>query len=323
MPDPSAAGFVAPMLATAGEAPTGEGWWAEIKWDGIRGVMRIEPDRWRIWTRNGNERSVAWPELDDLAAQLGEVGAVLDGELVVMEDGRPSFGSIQHRMHVTGAADARRLAVERPATYLVFDLLELGGHDTTGLPLTERRRLLESLELDGPAWRVSPVYPDGVADLLAVADAQGLEGIVAKRASSTYRPGRRSADWVKVKVDRRDRFVVGGWFAGTGRRGDSIGALALGQPVDDADPTRLRYVGRVGTGFSDAVLADLRRRLDALADADPFVEGEPGTDLHPVRAELVVEVRYAEWTNEGLLRHPVFLGLGEAIGDTIVDAPGE
>ncbi len=311
------------MLATAGEAPVGDGWWAEIKWDGIRGVMRIEPGRWRIWTRNGNERSVAWPELDDLASELGAVGAVLDGELVVMEEGRPSFGSIQHRMHVTNAVDARRLAAERPATYLVFDLLELGGHDTTGLPLSERRRLLESLDLDGPAWRLSPVYPDGVADLLAVAEAQGLEGIVAKRAASTYRPGRRSADWVKVKVDRRDRFVVGGWFGGSGRRSDSIGALALGQPIDDADPGRLRYVGRVGTGFTDAVLTDLRQRLDELAGADPFVEGDPGPDLHPVRAELVVEVRYAEWTNEGLLRHPVFLGMGDAIVDAIVDAPGE
>lgn len=306
------------MLATAGEAPAGDGWWAEIKWDGIRGVLRVDADGWRIWTRNGNERSVAWPELAGLAEQLAEVGAVLDGELVVFEDGRPSFGSIQHRMHVTNAADAHRLAGERPVTYLLFDLLELGGHDTTGLPLSERRRLLESLELDGPSWRVSPIS-DGVDDLLAAADAQGLEGIVAKRATSTYRPGRRSPDWVKVKVDRRDHFVVGGWFGGTGRRIDSIGALALGQPVDDADPGRLRYVGRVGTGFSDAVLADLRRRLDELADVSPFVEGAPGPDLHPVRAELVAEVRYAEWTNEGLLRHPVFLGLGDAT----TDAPEE
>lgn len=303
------------MLATAGEAPIGDGWLAEIKWDGIRGVMRIEPDRWRLWTRNGNERSVAWPELQGLADQLAEVGAVLDGELVVMDGGRPSFGSIQHRMHVTGAADAQRLAVERPATYLVFDLLELGGHDTTGLPLTERRRLLESLELDGPSWRVSPVSYEGVGDLLAAAAEQGLEGIVAKRASSSYRPGRRSPDWVKVKVDRRDRFVVGGWFGGSGRRSDSIGALALGQPVDDAHPDRLRYVGRVGTGFSDAVLSDLRARLDALDDESPFVEGDPGADLHPVRAKLLVEVRYAEWTNEGLLRHPVFLGEVDAPGD--------
>ena len=296
------------MLATAGEAPIGDGWWAEIKWDGIRGVVRIESDRWRLWTRNGNERSVAWPELDGLAEQLAEVGAVLDGELVVLEDGRPSVGSIQHRMHVTRAVDAQRLAIERPATYLIFDLLELGGNDTTGLPLTERRRLLDSLDLDGPSWRVSPVYVDGVADLLAVADAQGLEGIVAKRAASTYRTGRRSGDWIKVKVDRRDTFVVGGWFAGTGRREDSLGALALGHPVDDVEPGRLRYVGRVGTGFSDAVLAELRARLDDLAGADPFVDGSPAPGLHPGRAELGGEVRYAEWTNEGLLRHPVFLG---------------
>ncbi|MEM9610058.1 MAG: DNA ligase, partial [Actinomycetota bacterium] len=247
------------MLATPGELPSGEGWWSEIKWDGIRAIVRIDGDGgWGVWTRNGIDRTVAWPELAGLVEQFGSTSAVLDGELVVLDgDGRPDFGLIQHRMHTSRAADAERLAEELPVTLLAFDLLELGEQSLVDLPLRERRRLLEALELDGPAWRTSPVYPDG-ADLLAVAEERGLEGIVVKRADSRYRPGRRSPDWRKVKVDRRDTFVIGGWFAGTGRREETMGALALGQPVDDARPHELRFVGRVGTGFRDADLADLR-----------------------------------------------------------------
>lgn len=300
------------MLATPGELPTGPQWWSEIKWDGVRAIVEVDGHGGRrVWTRNGIDRTAAWPELAELADRLGPTSAVLDGELVVFDDdGRPDFGLIQHRMHTDDEREARRLAERLPVVLVVFDLLRLDGRSLLELPLRERRRFLDALDIAGPAWRVSPVHPDGAAELLAIAADRGLEGIVAKRADSRYRPGRRSPEWRKVKVDRRDTFVIGGWFEGTGRRSRSLGALALGQPVDVARPEELRFVGRVGTGFTDADLVELRARLDRLArPTSPFVVGRPGSGLRPVQSELLCSVRYGEWTNDGVLRHPVFLGL--------------
>ena len=296
------------MLATTGDPPPGEGHQVEFKWDGVRAVVACHGGEWRLWTRNGRERSVAWPELAGLPAALPVGDAVLDGEVITFDpEGRPRFGLLQHRMHVTGSRDAVRLAAALPASLVVFDVLRLEGRPTIALPLEERRRLLEALEISGPSWAVSPAFVGAVAPVLDAARERGLEGVVAKRLGSSYRPGTRAPEWVKVKLLQRDDFVVGGWYPGSGRRSTGFGSLALGERV----PGGLRYVGRVGTGFTEATLADLTHRLAALATTQsPFVDGpDPGRDLQPVQPALIVEVAYGEWTSARVLRHPSYVGI--------------
>ncbi len=318
-------GFVAPMLASAGPAPDGEGWQVELKWDGVRAVVAVHRGDSTLWTRNGRERSVAWPELAGLATELGITDGVLDGEIVTLDDeGRPSFELLQRRMHVTDPGEAARLAEALPATFVVFDLLRLDGDDVTALPLVERRARLDALAVAGPSWVTSPSFGDDPGVVLDVARTRGLEGVVVKRLDSPYRPGRRSREWIKTKLLQRDDFAVGGWFPGRGRRQDALGALALGV----ADDGGLRFVGRVGTGFSDAELDRLRRRLDRLAThRSPFVAGPaPGPGLHPVHPALIVEVAYGQWTAGNVLRHPSYVGMRTDLmpGDAAdVDATGE
>lgn len=296
------------MSAVAGELPTGEGWLFEFKWDGVRTLVEWDGARLRLWSRNGNDVTDGYPELAGLGAALGTEPAVLDGEIVALdENGRPSFGLLQQRMHVRGGAVAR-LAVEVPVHLFLFDVVRFAGHDLAGLPLTERRRVLDDLDLEGPAWRVPPSFRDDGAVVLAAAEQLGLEGVVAKRLSSTYEAGRRSNHWRKVKLVRHDEFVVGGFTEGTGRRRSTFGALLLGAHDRDG---RLAYVGSVGTGLSDAELTGLRAELDSMvaATGDPF---EAGPDRPPatfVRPHIVVEVAYAGWTRDQALRHPSYMGV--------------
>ena len=304
--------LVRPMLCKAGELPTDdEGWAYEFKWDGVRAMLYVEGGRVRIVSRNDHDVTVAYPELRGLGEALGARQAILDGEIVALDDqGRPSFGVLQQRIHVNEAARARRLAERTPVTYLAFDVLHLDGHPTIDLSYDERRKLLTSLALDGPHWN-TPRSFTGVAgaDILAAAVERGLEGVVAKRRSATYVPGRRSESTVKVKNFRTQEVVVGGWTPGQGRRGGGIGALLLGIPGDDG----LGYVGKVGTGFSDQVLDDLAARLGRLErDKPPFIGTLPRAQVagaHWVRPTLVGEIRFTEWTGDGRLRHPTWRGL--------------
>lgn len=303
---------IPPMMAVLwDELPGDEGRWAyEMKWDGVRAVVHVAGGRVRIVSRNGNDMTAAYPELGDLAATLGQLEVVLDGEIVALDrSGRPSFSALQPRMHVTDAAQIRRLRSSTPVTFLAFDLLHLDGRSTIEVPYVERRRLLESLHLEGPAWRTPPAwYADG-ASVLAAAAEQGLEGIVAKQQDSRYRPGRRSDTWVKVKHLRTQEVVIGGWKPGTGRRGGVLGSLLLGIPSANG----LEYVGKVGTGFTDAALRDLTRRLGARSQGEsPFVGPVPAADAreaHWVQPSIVGEVRFGEWTRDGRLRHPAWRGL--------------
>ncbi len=300
------------MKATSGPLPTGDGWVYEIKWDGMRVLAEVTPDGVRAWSANGRDAATAFPELAALGPALAPLDALLDGEMVALDaTGRPSFERLQGRMHVSSAAEAARRAAETPVAYVVFDLLRLGGHDLTGRPWRERRRLLDQLGDDlPPGVDVAPVYDDG-ADLLAVADQRGLEGVVAKRIDATYAPGGRSRDWVKVKVRRHDELVVGGWSGGAGNREGRLGSLLVGFHQTPGDGV-LRYAGRVGSGFSSAELDRLGARLAPLSDGDcPFDPSPPPLHrrgAHWVRPEVVVEIAYGEWTSEGRLRHPVYLG---------------
>ena len=303
------------MKATSGSLPTGEGWTYEVKWDGMRALVAAGPDvTFSATSANGREVSASYPDLAIGAAQV-PCAAVLDGEIVALDDeGNPSFGRLQQRMHVTSVADATRRSAIVPVTYVLFDILRLEGRDVTGLAWSERRRLLEDVfdEWDGDArWRITPTFDDGPA-LLEACRARGLEGVMAKRVDSRYEPGRRSRAWIKVKTRRQQEFVVGGWLPGEGGRAGRIGALLVGYHDSPGDPA-LRFAGRVGTGFSDAELARLAALFEPITrSACPFepaprrAEAPGATWLEPVN---VCEIAFTEWTGEGRLRHPAYLGM--------------
>jgi len=297
---------VQPMLATAGDLPTGPDWAYEFKWDGVRTLADSSTSGLTLTSRLGNDVTVAYPELAGLAEIADDV--LLDGEIVSLVDGRPSFNALQSRMHVRKAMEARRLAALAPVTYLAFDVLRLYGVDLTGRTFAERRATLERLEVAGPHWTVSPLFDDGPATRQAATE-NGLEGVLAKRLSSVYRPGHRSNDWIKVRLWNRQEFVVGGWEHGEGGRSGGIGSLLLGV-YEGSD---LVYAGQVGTGFSAAALRSLEKRLRPYVLASsPFVAMPPdvrGRQITWVRPEVVVEVEFAEWTVDGRLRFASFQGV--------------
>jgi bifunctional non-homologous end joining protein LigD len=301
-----------PMLAGAGELPRDQARWSfEVKWDGVRAIAYIKPGRLRLESRNLNDITDAYPEVRGILRDLGMRDAVLDGEIVAFDQShppRPSFERLQKRMHVTSPSSIRRLSKSTPVVYAIFDVLYLDGHSLMGLPYEERRGRLEALGLAGPAWRVPAAHPGRGQALLEATEAQGLEGIVAKRLDSRYEPGRRTGAWVKIKHTRRQELVIAGWLPGEGRRTDRIGALLMG--VYDEDGA-LRYAGRVGTGFTDRTLDDLRARLAPLRRPESPFSTAPKLPRNAVyvEPELVAEIEFREWTGEGVMRAPSFKGL--------------
>jgi bifunctional non-homologous end joining protein LigD len=301
------------MKATSGQLPIGDGWTYEVKWDGMRALCFVDGGRLRVQSYNERDVTPSWPELAGLPAALPVTSALLDGELVATDDdGRPSFGRLQQRMHVADPAEAARRAVEVPVAYVAFDLLHLDGHDLTGLPLSDRRRLLDQVLEPAARWRSSPMHDDGPA-LLAAATDQGLEGVVAKRVDSRYEPGKRTRTWLKVKLRHRQEMVVGGWLPGEGNRTGRIGALLVGYHERAGDGP-LTFAGRVGTGFKDAELHRLGGLFADLATDDcPFDPTPPRAEIlrgpRWLRPELVAELEFGEWTGDGRLRHPSYLGL--------------
>ncbi|MEA2211316.1 MAG: bifunctional non-ous end joining protein LigD [Solirubrobacteraceae bacterium] len=302
---------VLPMLADAcAELPRDESRWGfEVKWDGVRAIAYVKPGRLRLESRNLREITDGYPEVRGLLRDLGMREAVFDGELITFDEhGRPSFERLQRRMHVTSPSAVRRLAASTPVVYVIFDLLYLDGHDVMAQPYGERRAALEGLELGGPAWRVPAAHAGQGRALLSATESQGLEGVVAKRLDSRYEPGRRNGAWLKIKHTRRQELVVGGWLPGEGRRRNRIGALLMGYQAEDG---RLRFAGRVGTGFTERTLEQLGSVLAPLeTSASPF---DPPPKLPRnavfVRPELVAEVEFREWTSEGVMRAPSFKGL--------------
>ncbi len=301
------------MLATravnSAGLPTGPEWVFEVKWDGVRLLADTSGDRLRLLSRSERDVTVAYPEL----AGLAEIqGALLDGEVVAMVDGTPSFAALTERMHVRDTGRARSLADRLPVSYVVFDVLQLYGVDLTRRTFDERRATLERLELPARV-QISPVYDDG-GDLWQVTREHGLEGVLAKRRSSTYQPGRRSADWVKAAHRSVRTAVIGGWreeSTGSGR----LGAVLLGAP-DAAGG--LRYLGRAGSGLTVRFARALAGWLLPLAlPASPFAELVPAADArgaHWCRPSLLVDVRYLARTPAGRLRHPVLRGLRDDCG---------
>jgi bifunctional non-homologous end joining protein LigD len=292
------------MLASTGPLPAGSGWAYEFKWDGVRALATIRGGALRLHARSGAEITAAYPELAPLGTALAD--AELDGEIVALDQhGRPSFTALAERMHVREPGRAARLAATIPATYMVFDLLRLDGADLTGQPYVHRRAVLDGLGLAGDRWLVPPSFADGPATL-AAAREYALEGVVAKRLTSLYRPGVRSPDWVKVKAEQSAEFVVGGFRPGV----RTLGALLIGVPRPDG---RLAFRGRVGGGISAAGERALLAALRPLATTDsPFADPLPREDAKDatwVRPEVVVEVKYGQRTPDGRLRFPRFLRL--------------
>ena len=319
------------MLATpAVDPPAGDGWAFEIKWDGVRAPAFVDDSGVRIHSRRGEDTSHRYPELASMAAALAGRDVVLDGEVVAFDEGgRPSFQTLQRRMGLSRPETIRLRAEEFPVTYVAFDLLALDGEPLLAEPYERRRELLAELDLDGDSWR-SPAHHLGPGDeFLAAARAQGLEGIVCKRLSSPYRPGKRSPDWLKIRARLGQELAIGGYMPGEGGRRGKVGSLLVGywdSTPDEAErldhPQRLVYAGGVGTGFTDAMLDRLIGLLRPLEiEESPFELGEDprlkykararerGAGPVWVRPELVGEFEFTEWTREGTLRQPAFKGL--------------
>lgn len=306
---------IAPMLATAGSVADlyAPGQWAyEVKWDGYRAVAAVRGDRdgrpgsLRLRSRSGLDLTAAYPELGELSAVLAGHDAVLDGEIVAFDAaGRTDFGRLQQR------GDP---ALGVRAHFLAFDVLHLDGVSLLAQPYPRRREVLDAL-LAAPAAggghvHLPPTFGSDLDVALDVSRSMRLEGIMAKRLDSVYQPGRRTRAWLKIKHVRAQEVVVVGWTPGTGRRAGTLGALLLALP-DAAAASGWAYVGKVGTGFSDRALGEIRDLLAPQERATPVVAGVPRTDArdaHWVEPALVGEVSYAEWTTTGRLRHPAWRG---------------
>ncbi|MDF5754179.1 non-homologous end-joining DNA ligase [Spongiactinospora sp. TRM90649] len=304
----------APMMAVLGALPpAGDRWAFEMKWDGVRALAYVEGGAVRLVSRSAKDITVAYPELHMLGGAVGGRDLVLDGEIVAFdEDDRPSFEALQPRMHQRRPARIAELVNAVPVTYLLFDVLHVGTEAVVGRPYTERRELLEEIVTPGARWQV-PVWFSGRGSGEQAVDLSRqwrLEGVVAKRLDSPYRVGRRSAEWTKVKNLRTQEVVIGGWKPGAGRRAGTIGSLLLG--VRDATG-HLLFAGHVGTGFTEAALRDLAARLAPLTREDsPFdgpVPREHAREARWVEPMLVGEVRFGEWTGDGMMRHPSWRGL--------------
>jgi bifunctional non-homologous end joining protein LigD len=292
------------MLATAVTTlPSGEGWAYEFKWDGVRALLDVGERGARLTSRAGNDVSAGYPELVAQAAGVGD--ALLDGEIVAFDGGRPSFERLQSRMHLRGKADVVRAAAECPVTFVAFDVLRRFGVDLTARPYAERRATLERFAADHPGWTLSPSFDDGAATE-AVAREHGLEGVVAKRISSIYRPGARSDDWRKLRFVRAGDFVVIGWEAAA-EHPNTLSSLVLAMTTDDG----LRYAGRVGSGLAGRVAAKIKGALVERHDApvDDVATPMRGRRLRWVEPTMVVEVEFLMWTTDSRLRAPVFRGI--------------
>ena len=313
------------MLASTVEAPlTHSDFVYEPKYDGVRTLVRVAPGRpvptVRLWSRAGNDKTAQFPAivkaLQRYALRLREP-MLLDGEVVAL-DGRGEPVGFQHlqgrinRKHIGPGDDA-------PSAFIAFDLLREGPHDLRGLPLTARRAALERVFGDpgSPLLRLTPQVGQDGRDLYREAMTRGWEGLIAKRASSRYFSGKRSTDWAKLKLQHAQEFVIGGWTEPRGNR-PHFGALLLGVYDDDG---RFTYVGHVGTGFTESELARLTKLLAALERKTSAFDVPPPTTNetpHWVKPQLVAQVRFTEWTDEGRLRHPAYLGLRDDIAASAV-----
>jgi bifunctional non-homologous end joining protein LigD len=311
------------MLAKPGEVPEsdGEEWAYEVKWDGVRVLGYADHGRWSMLSRRLEDVSGRYPELEGIAEALSDHAAILDGEVVALDpEGRPRFQLIQSRMGLTSPTAIEARAKQQPIDYVIFDLLHLDGERVRDLSYVERRELLEGLGLDGLRWRTPRYRLGGGADLLEAARRQGLEGIVAKRTDSPYRPGKRTGEWIKTRVWRRQEFVIGGYIPGEGSRAKRVGSVLVGyydrrrSELGKGERQELLFAGGVGSGLKEESIDFLTRELRKRErKTSPFDVGKPTGPKAKLavwcKPELVCEVSWTEWTDVGTLRQPAFKGM--------------
>ena len=302
---PATPAFVAPMLSTGADRPPAGGDWVyERKLDGVRLIAVRKTGRTRLYSRIQRDNTATFPEIAAALDVAAEDDLVVDGEVVAFDGDHTSFGLLQSRI---GISDARKaLAVGTDVVFFAFDLLTYAGQDLTQLPLDARRRALAEVITFVDPLRISEELSGDVSALLERARSDGWEGLIAKRVSSKYEPGRRSSHWLKLKVVLEQEFVIGGFTESSAAGRTGFGALLVGY-YDDGE---LRYAGKVGTGFDHKTLAAIRATLDELRlDESPFVDAPRARDNRWADPLLVAQVGYGEWTRDGRLRHPRFLGL--------------
>ncbi len=300
------AGFIAPMLATLTQDRfTDPGWIFERKLDGVRAVAVRAGSDTSLWSRNEKRMDGTYPEIVEALAARAPADTVLDGEVVAFDGAQTSFARLQGRIGLHDPDAARATGI--PVFLYLFDVLVLEGRDVTALPLRDRKRLLRDAVDFGGALRMSTHRNTEGEAYLREACRRGWEGLVAKRADAPYRPGHRSPDWLKLKCVHEQELVVGGW-TDPQRSRTGFGALLVGY-YRDGD---LAYAGKVGTGFDHRILADLSTRFrDLAADRPPFADPVREKGAHWLRPELVAQIGFSEWTRDGKLRHPRYLGLRE------------
>jgi bifunctional non-homologous end joining protein LigD len=309
LPQPAPPPTYEPMMAVlTGQPFDDDQWLFEVKWDGHRCLANLGTST-RLTSRTTRDMTAQFPELIDMHRQLAARNAVVDGEIVALDrDGRPSFERMQDRFH-RGPEELARNKGRVPVQFIAFDLLWLDGQPLLDLPLVERRARLDEVLVETRDIRLSQVVEGVGTEFFEQVKALKLEGMVAKRAASPYRPGARSPDWRKIKAVCLQDCVIVGWTPGKGGRAATLGSLLLAV----YDNGRLRYAGNVGTGFTNAFLADLQTRLAALEVDKPQFEGFEGTPrprgARFVRPELVCEVEYLKWTQDDKLRASSFKGL--------------
>lgn len=298
---------IEPMSATLTDhPPAGEDWLFEVKFDGVRAIAFVDEEEVRLQSRSGIRCERQYPEVAVIPHQIAARQAVLDGEIAVLDEkGVSQFHLIQHRIAVTDPNAIAHLVRSRPVVYYVFDLLYLDGYDLRNVPLAKRRELLDQVVSEGGVLRISAAFPGAGKELLEAARETGFEGILAKHAASRYE-SRRSREWLKIKVVDQQEFVIGGFTEPQGGR-EYFGALVLGIYQDG----ELQWVGNVGTGFDQKLLASLYSKLEPLVTTEcPFAERpKPDRGMTWVKPKLVCQVKFANWTTDQHLRAPVFLGL--------------
>jgi bifunctional non-homologous end joining protein LigD len=300
---------IEPMLAKPLRKPPtpDDAWGFEFKWDGIRAEVYVEGGIVRLLSRSGENITARYPEIHPMGRALGSTEVILDGEIVALDaKGRPSFEEIQQRMGLTSESEIRRKMKEVPVTYMLFDVMWQDGHAMLSEPYTGRRKKLEALKLKGASWQTPPYEKGGGPAMLEASRKAGIEGIMGKKLDSPYEPGKRSGAWVKVKNHMGQELVIAGWLEGEGKRRGLPGSLLVGY----YDNGQFVYAGKVGTGFTEAMLEKLAKLMKPLErKTSPFDRGAPPRKAHFIEPRLVGEFEFVEWTKGGQLRAPAFKGL--------------
>jgi bifunctional non-homologous end joining protein LigD len=263
-----------------------------------------------LTSRRNNDLTPSYPELLTIGQALDARTALVDGEIVALDgSGRPDFGLLQTRMNLSRPGDVERARRNAPVQFMAFDLLEVDGRSLLDVSYDERRTELERIirSASGTRLQFPPAILGDLTHAIATSEQLGLEGVVAKRRSGRYEPGKRGSSWIKIKHHRTQEVIVGGWSPGQGRRANGIGAILVGIPENGT----VRYVGKVGTGFSDRQLDEMLHVLEQNERPSPTLEGVPGPESRNARwvaPILVGEVEFAEWTATGRLRQPSWRG---------------